>query len=42
MKMLQMICRKIVRDGLSNETIRGMTGVENIEKFLREQRLQWF
>ena len=39
--MLQMICGKTLKDGISNETIRDMTGVEKIE-FLRKQKLRWF
>ena len=35
--MLRMICVKTLGDSISSETIREMTGVEKIEKFLREQ-----
>ena len=37
-----MICENILRNGISNETIHDMTGMEEIEVFLREQRLCWF
>ena len=37
-----MMCGKTLRDDISNGTIREMTGVEKIEKYLREQRLRWF
>ena len=42
MRMLRMICGKALRDDISSEKIREMTGVEKIEEFLREQRLRWF
>ena len=41
-KVLHIICGKTLKDGISNDRIREMTGVEKIEKFLREQRLRWF
>ena len=34
------MCGKTLRDGISNQTIRDMTGVEKIEEFMREQRLR--
>ena len=37
MRMLRMICARTLRDGVSNETIRVMTGVEKIEEFLRKR-----
>ena len=37
-----MICGKTSRDDISNDTKREITGVEKIEEFFREQRLQWF
>ena len=40
--MLQMICGKTLKDDISNETIRDMTGVKKIKEFLREQRLRLF
>ena len=40
--MLRMICGKTLREGINNETIHDMTGVEKIEEFLREQILRWF
>ena len=36
-----MICGKTLREGISNEANCFMTGMEKIEKFLKEQRLQW-
>ena len=44
MIMFCMICEEAIRDkdGISNETIRDMTGIEKIEEFLREQRLRSF
>ena len=44
MRMLDMICGKTLRDGISigNEVIGEMTSVEKIEEFLRKQRLRWF
>ena len=42
MKMLQMICGKTLRDGISITIICEMTNVEKIEWFLIEQWLQWF
>ena len=42
MKMLCMICDKTQRNGIGNKTIRKMTGMEKLEKFLREQKVQWF
>ena len=36
-----MICGKTLRDDISNETIREITGGEKIEEFLREQMLRW-
>ena len=41
-RMLCMICGKTRRDGISNKTIRDMSGVEKIVEFLRKQRLWWF
>ena len=40
--MLRMLRGKTLRNDISNEKIREMTGVEKIEEFLREQRLRWF
>ena len=42
MKMLNMICGKTLRDGISNETIREIISLEKIEEFLLEKRLRWF
>ena len=42
MRMLQMNCRKTLRNGISNEAVRSMTEVEKIEEFLGEHRLRWF
>ena len=39
MKMLRMIYGKTLRNGISNETVREMTGVEKIEEFLRKQEV---
>ena len=36
-----MLCGKTLEDNVSNYKIREMTGVESIDEFLREQRLQW-
>ena len=36
------MCGKTLRDGISNQIIRDMTGVEKIKKFIRERRLRWF
>ena len=41
MRMLRLIYKKTLKDGISNKAIRNMTGVEKIEEFLKEQRLQW-
>ena len=40
--MLSMMCGKALGDGISNQTICDMTGVEMIKEFMREQRLRWF
>ena len=40
--MFHMMRDKTLRVGISNETICKMTSVEQIEEFLREQRLRWF
>ena len=37
--MLHMICGKTLRDGISNEPICEMAGMEKIENFLRKQSL---
>ena len=37
MRMLRLIYGKTPRDGISNEKIRGKTGVDSIEELLREQ-----
>ena len=37
-----MICGKTLGDGISNVISRDMTGVENIDKFFKQQRLRWF
>ena len=42
MKMFRMNCKKTLRDGISYKITLDKTGGENIEKFLRMQRLQWF
>ena len=42
MKMFRMNCRKTLRDGISYEIMLDKTGGENIEKFLKMQRLRWF
>ena len=36
MKMLHLICGKILKDSISNKTIREITSVEKIEGFFRE------
>ena len=36
-----MICGKTLKIKINNETIRQITGVERLEEFLKEQRLQW-
>ena len=41
-RVLRMICGKILREYVSNETICEMTVVEKIEEFSREQRLRCF
>ena len=41
MRMLRMICGKTLKDKMSNEKIREMTGVVRLEEFLREKRLRW-
>ena len=40
MRMLQITCGKTLKDKINNEKIREMTGVERLEEFLKEQRLQ--
>jgi len=40
MRMLRMICGKMVRDKVRNEEIRERTEVESIEEHLREPRLR--
>ena len=35
MRMLHMICGKTLRDSISNETVREMTGAEKIKEFLK-------
>ena len=37
MRMLRMICGKILKDKMNNEKIRKVTGVERLEEFLREK-----
>ena len=41
MRMLRMICGKILKDKMNNEKIREMTGVVRLEESLREKRLGW-
>ena len=41
MRMLRMICGKILKDKMNNEKIREMTGVVRLEESLREKRLSW-
>ena len=41
MKILRMICGKILKDKSNNQRIREMTDVERLEASLREQRLRW-
>ena len=41
MRMLRMICGKIVKNKMNNEKIREMTGVVRLDEFLREKRLRW-
>ena len=41
MKMLRMICGKILKNKMNNEKICEMTGVERLDEFLREKRLRW-
>ena len=41
MRMLRIVRGKTLGDGISNATIRFMTGMEKIEKFLKEQSLRW-
>ena len=40
-RMQRMICGKTLKIKINNETIRQITGVERLEEFLKEQRLQW-
>ena len=42
MRKLRMISGKTLGDGIRNQTIRDVTGVEKIKDFMREQRLRWF
>ena len=42
MRMQRMMYVKTLRDGISNQTICNMTGVEKTEEFIIEQRLRWF
>ena len=39
--MLQMICGRTYKDKINDEIIYEMTSVVRLEKFPREQRLQW-
>ena len=41
MRMLRMICGKILKDKMNNEKIREMAGVVRLEESLREKRLGW-
>ena len=41
MGMVHMLRGKTLKDKVNNYKIREMTGVESIDKFLREQRLRW-
>ena len=40
--MLQMIFGKTLRNGISNKTIRDITGMKKIKELLRDPRLQEF
>ena len=42
MKMLQIMCRKTLRDGISNQTICDMTDMAKIKEFMQKQRLSWY
>ena len=42
MRMLRMMCGRTLRESISNQTTCDMTGVEKIEEFISEHRLQWF
>ena len=41
MRMLRMMCGKILKDKMNNDKICEMTGVVRLEEFLREKRLRW-
>ena len=42
MRMLQIMCRKTLRDGISNQTICDMTDMAKIKEFMQKQRLSWY
>ena len=41
MRMLHLICGKTLKDKITNEKIRKLTGVDEMKEFLRGQRLRW-
>jgi len=41
MRMIRMMCGKILRDGIPNGLLRDRTGVEDIENHLGNTRLRW-
>ena len=36
-----MICGKTLKDKITNEKVRGITGMDEMKEFLRGQRLSW-
>ena len=41
MWMLRLICGKTLKDKITNEKVRKLTGVDKMKEFLRGQRLHW-
>ena len=41
MGMLRLICGKTLKDKITDEKVREITGVDEMKKFLRGQRLRW-
>ena len=40
-RMLHLICGKTLKDKITNEKVRELTGVDEMKEFMRGQRLRW-
>ena len=41
MRMLRLICGKTLKDKITTEKVRKLTGVDEMKEFLRGQKLRW-